>query len=263
MPRYKLTVAYEGTDFHGWQKQEPPDASPLRTVQGVLEEAVRFVVREPVFVTGASRTDTGVHARGQVAAFTSEQKIPVERLPRAITSRLPADVQVRRAEMVPDDFDPIADCMSKGYRYRLAHGCADGGRVPLFDRRTTSWTAYALDLEAMKQAASRLIGEHDFAAFTRVHHDREHTVRSVHECAITPLSTGRLKLDISGSGFLHNMIRIIMGTLIEVGRGKLAPSDIDRIIASKDRTRAGTTFTPEGLCLMWVRYGKVNGEGLK
>ncbi len=255
MPRYKLKVAYDGTDFHGWQKQEPPDREPLRTVQGVLEQAVRAVVREPVIVTGASRTDTGVHARGQVAAFTSGRLIPVERLPRALTGRLPPDVQVRRADVVADDFDPIADCTSKGYRYRLAHSCAAGGHVPLFDRRTTSWTAYALDVEAMRDAAARFVGEHDFAAFTRVHHGREHTVRTIHQCAIEPLATYRLRLDISGSGFLHNMVRIIMGTLIEVGRGRISPDEIDRIIASKDRTRAGATFTPEGLSLMWVRYG--------
>ena len=120
MPRYKLTVAYDGTNFHGWQKQHPPGEQPLRTVQGVLEEAVVDAVREEVNVLGASRTDAGVHAMGQVAAFTCNMEIEPSRLVEAVTSRLPDDVQVREACIVPLEFDPIQDCVSKGYRYRLA-----------------------------------------------------------------------------------------------------------------------------------------------
>ncbi|MHC4991583.1 MAG: tRNA pseudouridine(38-40) synthase TruA [Planctomycetota bacterium] len=208
MPRYKLTVAYDGTCFHGWQKQKPtaPGGQPLRTVQGVLEEAVRAVVREPVLVVGASRTDSGVHARGQVAAFSSVAEVPLDRLPAAINARLPDDVQVRGVRTVSDEFDPITDCVAKGYRYRLAHDCALRRRRPLFGRHFVAWTSYHLDPDAMDRAARHLEGEHDFASFTRLHHGRESTVRTVDECRVQATGPGRCTLQISGNGFLYNMI---------------------------------------------------------
>ncbi|HRQ76867.1 MAG TPA: tRNA pseudouridine(38-40) synthase TruA [Phycisphaerales bacterium] len=256
MPRYKLTVAYDGTHFHGWQKQHPPDSEPLRTAQGVLETAIREVVREPVCVLGASRTDAGVHAVGQVAAFTSEQEIPIDRLPRAINGKLPDDIQVRRAELAPPDFDPIQHCTSKGYRYRIAHSVAHHpeGRMPLFDRHFIAWSPYVLDAGKMHEAAQRLVGTHDFASFTRMHHGRESTVRTVFSCDVAATSSRRLKIDISGNGFLYNMIRIIAGTLTDVGRGVYPPEHIDAILTARDRTAAGSTMPPEGLCLRWVRY---------
>lgn len=254
MPRYKLTVAYDGTAFHGWQKQEPPGKEPLRTAQGVLEQAVREVVREPVLVQGASRTDAGVHARGQVAAFTTARDFPLERLPRAINGRLPDDIQVRKAEIVAEAFDPISDCSSKGYRYRIAHSVGKTGLKPLFDRHFVAWSPYVLDVDAMNDAAQRLVGKHDFASFTRVAHGRESTVRTVYACTVTATRRKRLQIDISGNGFLYNMIRIIAGTLTDVGRGKIKPEAIDDILAARDRAAAGCTMVPEGLCLMWVRY---------
>ena len=153
MPRYKLTVAYDGTAFHGWQKQHPPGAEPLRTVQCVLEETVGVVVREPVSVLGASRTDAGVHAKGQVAAFNADAQIPPDRLAPAVNSRLPDDVQIIDAMIVGEDFNPIGDALAKGYRYRLAHSTVSGGRVPLFDRHITACTAYVLDPARMNEAA--------------------------------------------------------------------------------------------------------------
>lgn len=255
MPRIKLTLAYDGTDFHGWQKQTTPEGEVLRTVQGVLEDAVREVVREAVNVLGASRTDAGVHARGQVAAFTTTREIPIRRIARAVNSRLPGDVQVRRAELVSAAFNPIGDCTAKGYRYRIAHGCGNGGgRRPLFDRRTVAWTGYTLDPGAMNEAARAVIGEHDFTSFTRKHHGRESTVRTVYDCTVTALSRRRCAIEVSGNGFLYNMVRIIAGTMVEVGRGKIEPSAIPAILAACDRDAAGPTLPPEGLCLMWVRY---------
>ena len=255
MPRYKLTVAYDGTDFHGWQKQHPPGEEPLRTVQGVLEQAVRDVVREEVTVLGASRTDSGVHACGQVAAFTCQQMLPVERMHLAITARLPEDAQVRRAEVVHDDFGPITDCIAKGYRYKLVHpGPRKYANPPLFQRRTSTWTSYPLDAARMNDAARRLIGEHDFASFTRVNHGRESTVRTIHDCHVSEHSPYRCMLEVSGSGFLYNMVRIIAGTLIDVGRGKMEPEAIDEIVRAADRGQAGPTLPPQGLCLMWVKY---------
>ena len=254
MPRYKLTVAYEGTNYHGWQKQEPPDGEPLRTVQGVLEEAVRLVVRERVNVMGASRTDAGVHARGQVAAFTSTQTIPVKRLPAAISSRLPDDIQVVRATEVGPTFSPISDCEAKGYRYRLAYGARGCPRPPLFNRHITTWTPYALDLDRMQQAANHLVGEHDFASLTRKNHGRDSTVRTIHACTVTAVNRRRCRIDVSGNGFLYNMVRIIAGTLLEVGRGQVEPDAIPGIVAARDRMAAGPTLPPDGLFLMWIRY---------
>jgi len=330
VPRYKLTIAYDGTEFHGWQKQEPKAAlalglevepgeqkdaaaqdvwdggpklagSPrvlerlddgrviLRTVQEVVERAVREVVREPVDLVGASRTDAGVHAWGQVGAFSCGEgqreegtegqrgdggwpvERGVERLVMAVNARLPEDVLVRTAEVVEEGFDPISHCVSKGYSYTM-HVARSR---PLWDRRyvTHLWTP--LDVEAMRAAASRLVGTHDFAAFAAAGHGRQSTVRTIHACevraervegALPPRPTRgaraeggefeaqRLRVDVSGDGFLYNMVRIIAGTLVEVGKGKLAPGSMDEIIASGDRTRAGSTLPPEGLRLEWIKY---------
>lgn len=256
MPRYRLTVAYDGTAFHGWQKQHPPGGPPLRTAQGVLEEAVRAVVRAPVNVFGASRTDSGVHAIGQVAAFDGDIPVPVERLSAAITSRLPDDIQVRDARIVPDAFNVIGDVEAKGYRYSIAHGRREACTRPLFDRFWTAWTAHALDVDAMNAAASDLIGRHDFAAFTRVSQSRESTVREVHSCTVERAGDDRIHVDVSGEGFLWNMVRIIAGTLVEIGSGRRGVDSIAATIASGRRDQAGMTMPPEGLCLQWIRYGE-------
>jgi tRNA pseudouridine38-40 synthase len=197
-----------------------------------------------------------VHARGQVAAFTTRTEIPVTRLPRAITSRLPEDVQVWKAEIVPDDFDPIQGAIAKSYRYRIAHSCARH-RKPLFGRQYVTHTAYRLDPVRMNEAARLLMGEHDFASLTRLHHGRESTVRTIFDCHVTATSPRRCHIDVTGSGFLYNMVRIIAGTLLEVGRGALAPESIPQILESRDRNAAGPTLPPQGLMLMWIRYAMV------
>ncbi len=289
MPRYRLTIAYDGTDFCGWQKQEPlaadaalsgsarhvdpgleaggPGRVALRTVQGVVERAVREVVREPVEVKGASRTDSGVHARGQVAAFTAtddpaliEQgsgwpiERGVDRLLRAVNGKLPDDVLVLSAEPVGAGFDPILDASAKGYSYTIH---ASRTR-PLWDRRYVHQVWEDLDAARMHEAAGHFVGEHDFAAFAAAGHGRVHTVRTVFSCGVA--ETGavpggrRVRLEISGSGFLWNMVRIVAGTLADVGRGRLTPDDIPRIIEGRNRGAAGPTFPPEGLCLEWIRY---------
>jgi len=301
VPRYKLTVAYDGTDFHGWQKQEPvaPDPSDpkaqklpeahelledrhgrvaLRTAQHVLEQAVRETIREPITLTGASRTDSGVHAQGQVAAFTSEPDPergvgwPADRgctsLVRALNARLPDDLLVRSAEIVDERFNPIGDCVSKGYSYTI-HASP---MRPLWDRRTVFHTWHEFDVEKMREAAAHLVGTHDFASLAAANHGRQTTVRSIFDCTVTDLSSPaqagevsaaptegvfpsqRLRIDVSGDGFLYNMVRILAGTLHEVGRGKLDPNQIPAILESKDRTNAGPTLPPEGLRLEWIRY---------
>jgi len=249
MPRYKLTVAYDGTDFHGWQKQTL-DGIELRTVQGVLESTVRTVVREPIVLMGASRTDAGVHARGQVAAFTSELDLPEERMIAAINARLPDDVRIEGVAPVPLDFEPISGATSKGYRYQLAHG----PRRPLFDRRFTSHHVLPLDVDAMARAAGDLVGMHDFTSFAKKNHGRESAVRTIFACTVEARCPTRLHIDVSGDGFLYNMVRIIAGTLAEIGRGRLPADAIPGILAAKDRTAAGQTLPPEGLCLQWIEY---------
>ncbi|MHC4976759.1 MAG: tRNA pseudouridine synthase A [Planctomycetota bacterium] len=272
MPRYRLTIAYDGTDFHGWQKQDVPVGHPsashaigdefgeagdrrvsIRTVQHVVEGAVRQVVRQPVQVRGASRTDAGVHARAQCGAFTCSDEVPRapdERLARAINDKLPGDVLVTSCVRTHGGFDPIADCVSKAYRYTL---CARRER-PLWDRRYVSHTRYTLDPEAMREAASSLVGEYDFASFAAAGHGRESTVRTILSCVVTGECPGTIAIDVSGTGFLYNMVRIIAGTLLEVGRGVIASSDIPGIIEACDRGRAGPTLGPEGLRLEWIRY---------
>ena len=254
MPRYKLIVAYDGTEFHGWQTQNRPDKPSLRTVQEVMQKAAIQVMREPVTVVGASRTDSGVHAKGQVATFASTNEIKPDKLIMGLNSWLPDDVQVREIEIVHDRFNPIDDCTSKGYKYTLAHGCSNPLRKPLFDRRFMSHTAFELDHELMNRAAKLFEGEHDFAGFTKLNHGRESTVRRIDCCSALSQSDGVINIEVQGAGFLWNMVRIIAGTLLEVGRGKFEPEDIPDIIASLDRRRAGKTLPAHGLSLEWVSF---------
>ena len=251
MPRYKLTVAYEGTDFHGWQKQEPRDQAPLRTVQGVLERVVVQVVREPVILVGASRTDSGVHALGQVAAFSTTRDIPIERLPRAITSRCPGDLQVLRAEKVPESFDPISDAVRKQYCFTIQHGNTP---PPLFDRRLVWRTHHDLEIDLMNQAAELLVGRHDFESFASANHGRENTIREILSCKVTSITRNRLQIDVVGNGFLYNMVRIISGSLLEIGRGAREPNSVAEAIKNQDRRLTGPTLGPEGLRLEWIEY---------
>ncbi len=288
MPRYKLTIAYDGTDFCGWQKQEPSDGPgvpesmivgrqdradgarvQLRTVQHIVEQAVCEIVRERVTLKGSSRTDAGVHARGQVAAFSCSGDDPephteagsprgagwplsrgTERLVRALNGRLPDDVLITEARAVPPTFDPTGDTVAKGYSYTI-HASRERA---LWDRRYVHQVWEPLDVAAMNAAAAGLVGEHDFSAFAASGHGRLTTVRTIFSCGVSSPATDRVRIDVSGSGFLWNMVRIIAGTLVNVGRGRLSPDDIPAIIASRDRARAGPTLPPTGLCLEWIRY---------
>ena len=255
MPRFRLVVAYDGTNFHGWQRQDPPGAPSLRTVQGVLEAAVATAVKRRVIVMGASRTDAGVHGFGQVAAFTAETRIPVERMALAINARLPHDVRVRSAEVAPNTFDPISDCVSKCYRYSIAHGDLGTDGNLLFEKRYVWSTRHPLDHTRMAAAAAVLVGTHDFAAFAQASHGRETTVRSIYGCTVISPQPGRITIEVAGNGFLYNMVRIIAGTLVEVGRGKIDVAHVREALATCDRSATGPTMPPHGLRLEWVRYG--------
>ncbi len=275
MPRYKLTIAYDGTGFHGWQKQFATDTQladtgfagrllasdgapdedgrkQLRTVQAVVEQRIRRVCREPAQLQGSSRTDSGVHALAQVAAFTREDADTGpsdERLIEAINSGLPDDVVVTECDRVPDAFEPIADCVRKGYRYTI---CA-GKPAPLWTRRYAHHAVMPLDVPAMAAAAGELVGTHDFAAFTNVGAERESTVRTVLSCDVTE-ADGVIAIDVSGDGFLYNMVRIIAGTLVDAGRGRIDPARLNEALATGDRRLAGPTLPPEGLRLEWMEH---------
>ncbi len=271
--RYRLIIAYDGSAFHGWQKQKqklPPDADvetpPLPTVAGTLEPILARLLRQPITLVGASRTDAGVHALGQVAHFdAADVRVPVERLAEAINSRLPHDIEVRDAALVADDFHATRHALCKQYRYRLWNAA----RRPLTLRHTVYHCWSPLDVERMNNAARRLVGTHDFEGFSAAGHGRQSTVRTIFDCRVetqpmqpvvapvgeSTASPSRLvDITVQGDGFLYNMVRILAGTLVEVGRGRFQPGQIDHILAAADRRLAGPTLPPQGLCLEWIRY---------
>ncbi|QQE11034.1 tRNA pseudouridine(38-40) synthase TruA [Planctomycetota bacterium] len=254
--RYKLTVAYDGSDFFGWQKQEPPDQEPLRTVQGVLEQALIRKLKQPIILTGASRTDSGVHALGQVAHFDATTRIPVENLAHAVNGCLPPDIDIRKAEITTDDFQSILGAKNKQYRYRFY----TSRHRPLGFRNLVYHTHYPLDPTRMQDAANRLVGEHDFEGFATAGHGRESTVRTIYSCDIE-INGEFTDIVVTGNGFLWNQIRIIAGTLLEVGRGHFEPDRIDEIIRTTDRQLAGPTLPPSGLTLEWISYETRKAQG--
>ena len=249
--RYRLVIAYDGTLFHGWQMQTIPGGSDLRTVAGEMTTALHRVLRQPVELVGASRTDTGVHAEGQVAHFDAVPRMAVDRLPHAINSRLPKDVEVVTAQPVSNDFHAIRDARKKQYRFQILNT----DHRPLHRRHVIWHCRWPLDVAHMNDAARRLIGTHDFTGFANAGHGRASTVRTIYDCRVER-SDEEMTIDIfvQGDGFLYNMVRIIAGTLVDVGRGKLEPSNVDRALATQDRREAGPTLPPQGLCLQWIEY---------
>ena len=257
MRRYALTIAYDGTHFNGWQKQDVEAgneaARSLRSIQHTVEQAVIETVRQPVSLLGSSRTDSGVHARAQLATFatTDDRRGPAdERLAFAINSRLPDDVIVTECRPAHPEFHPIFHCLSKGYRYSIF---ASPDR-PLWNRHFVHRVYDPLDLALMQEAAAMLEGTHDFAGYTTARHKRLSTVRSVFECRVSRLDDPIIAVDVSGDGFLHNQVRIIVGTLIEVGKGKLPLSRVRAGLETGNRRLVGPTAPGTGLCLEWIKY---------
>jgi len=242
----RLVLAYDGTDFHGWQKQ--PN---LRTVQDDVERAVRRVVREPIQLIGSGRTDARVHASGQVANFLTTCNMPCDALRKAIGGRLPKDISVIHVRDVPLHFKCSADAVSKLYRYRIYN---DHYRpVELHLQRYVYHVWYLLDTERMRNAAQYLVGEHDFMAFATTGRNYETTIRTIFRMEVHR-RYNELLIDVEGGGFLYNQVRNIVGTLIEIGRGHWEPDAMPQILASRDRSQAGPTAPARGLCLQWVRY---------
>lgn len=248
MMRVKLIVAYDGTNYHGWQLQPS-----MVTIEAVLNKALSELLGEEIFVIGASRTDAGVHSRGNVAVFDTNTKIPPEKIAYALNGRLPEDIVVRDSRRVPERFHPRHCDSRKTYEYRILNS-----RFPdPAERFCTYFYHHKLDVEKMQRASSCLVGEHDFKSFCSAHAAVESTVRTVYDVTV-----GRqgeiIKIRITGSGFLYNMVRIIAGTLIQAGGGIIEPEDVGKILAAKDRSAAGPTAPARGLTMLGIEYDEEN-----
>ncbi len=244
--RFKLVLAYDGTDFHGWQRQ-----AGVRTVQQDLEATLQRVLKHPLTVAGASRTDTGVHARGQVACFLSHVAWPVENLRRALGHHLPADMALVAIEEAPAGFHPARDARGKLYRYRIFN--SERRPVTTLVHRYTWHVWYSLDLARLHAAAALLVGTHNFAGFASQGSPRAETVRTVKQ-VIVRRAGDEVVVEVEGDGFLYHQVRNMVGTLVEIGRGHWPPERIAEILSVCDRRLAGRTAPPQGLCLEWVRY---------
>lgn len=241
---FKLTIAYDGTRFFGWERQPNRE-----TIQGKIESVLGQLQGAPVNVIGAGRTDAGVHARAMTANVTLDVKESPEELRDYLNRYLPDAIAVREVKEAAPRFHARYNALGKTYRYT----CHDGDVKPVFDRRYVTMLDYQPDVEKMRQAAAYLVGEHDFAAFCGNPRMKKSTVRLVDTIDIQRRKD-RVIFTVHGTGFLQNMVRIIVGTLLEVGRGYWEPEQVQAILESKDRKQAGPTAPPEGLCLMKVDY---------
>ena len=246
MPTFKLTLAYDGTKFSGWQAQPG-----RRTVQGVLEAAWHEITGETVRVTATSRTDAGVHALGQVVGVETQSELPPERLLGGINAKLPNDVVLRSVEPASKGFHATHDAVGKRYRYLLNND----RRRPLFDRHLVWHIPQPLDVETMHRAGQLLVGKHDFLSFQSTGSPRDSTVRT-----ITAVDVGRggpgepahVWIEIAGDGFLYNMVRNIVGTMVDVGAGRRPIEWMSEVLSACDRQVAGQTAPPQGLILLEV-----------
>ncbi|NBB96457.1 MAG: tRNA pseudouridine(38-40) synthase TruA [Planctomycetes bacterium] len=242
----KLVIAYNGQAYHGWQRQ----AAGIDTVQERIEAVATRILGHSLTAHGAGRTDAGVHAEGQVASIpTTNTRVPCKGMRRAMNARLPADITVRSVTDVDPDFQASLSSVGKTYRY-----CIHAGPQRPAERAGQVWHyGRPLDIERMQEAATRIVGEHDFAGFATSGDARLTTVRTVYRCAVSedgPL----IHITVQGSGFLYNMVRNIVGTLVEIARGHWGPERVDAILAAADRALAGPTAPPEGLSMICVHY---------
>jgi len=242
--RVKLTVAYDGTNYCGWQIQ--PTAI---TIEKVLNQELSKLLKEDITVIGASRTDSGVHALGNVAVFDTEARIPAEKISYALNQHLPDDIVIRKSEEVAADFHPRYCDTVKTYEYKILN-------APFPDpmkRMHTHFVHRPLDLDAMRKAASYIVGEHDFASFCSAGSQVKETVRTIYSLDV--LTEGDvITIRIRGNGFLYNMVRIIAGTLMHVGGHMMEPEQVADIIEAKDRSKAGPTAPAKGLTLIQIEY---------
>jgi len=253
MRHFKLTIAYDGTDFHGWQIQ-----ANKPTIQGEIVNVLQCLTQEKIYVHGAGRTDAGVHALGQVASFHTHSALSAQEFQRAMNALLPPVIRIVGAEEVGPDFHARWSARCKTYQYRLYRGKV----VPPTLWRYVLHYPFPLDEDAMRNAAARFVGTHDFAAFaaspgSEDDEGERSTEREIYsaELASTP-DREELVFTVSGRSFLRYMVRKMVGTLLDVGRGRLKPEDIDRLYESKDRSKAGPTVPPQGLVMVEVQHNE-------
>ncbi len=244
MKRIKLTVAYDGTRYCGWQIQ-PKDI----TVEGILNQTLSKLLQEDITVIGASRTDAGVHAMGNVAVFDTDSTIPANKMAYAVNQWLPEDIKIQHSEEVAADFHPRKTMCIKTYQYRISN-------CDFLNPLTRNYAYFVykpLNMEKMKVAAEMLIGTHDFKSFCSTNTTVEDTVRTIYQISLSK-SEDEIQITIQGNGFLYNMVRIIAGTLVQIGLGQSKYEDIETILLAKDRTLAGPTAPAHGLMLKSIEY---------
>ncbi len=255
MRSYRMTVAYDGTDYHGWQIQ-PGEV----TIQGTLEAALQSVVGQPVRVVASGRTDAGVHARGQVVSFRCATRLEPDVLRRALNANTPDDIWVRQVLAAADGFHAIRDAVSKRYQYIIQ----DGVDRDLFARAYNWYVPQTLHVANMSEAAACLVGQHDFSSFEAAGAPRKTSVRTVTRLSVEnrgDATERKIIIDIQANGFLYNMVRNIVGSLVLVGRGRQEVQWLAAVLAAKDRKQAGPTAPAHGLTLMEVRYAS-DGRGV-
>ncbi len=243
--KFKITTEYDGTAYHGWQRQKSD-----RSIQGEIEKALAVMTRRSVTLAASGRTDAGVHALEQVAHFACDTTITPEGFFLGLNSLLPDDIVVKSCETVPETFHSRYDVKRKTYRYRILNR-----NIPsALDHRYAWHIRRELLVGAMQAATKYVIGEHDFKAFEGTGSPRSSTVRNIFRAELNKIKAGYLIFEIEGDGFLRYMVRNIIGTLVEVGRGKITPEDFKAVLESKERSRAGATAPPQGLFLVSVEY---------
>lgn len=244
MGNIKLIIEYDGTGYHGWQSQ-----ANAVTVQDVIEKAIKNLIGEECSLIGSGRTDTGVHALGQVANFFTKSNIPPEKFSYALNNILPKDIVIRSSEEVPEDFHARYDAKGKKYRYIIYNSKQRSALL----RNRAYFVSHPLDINLIEEAADHFIGTHDFAAFRASDSSVKSSVRTISDIWVKR-EDENIILEVAGNGFLYNMVRIIAGTMVEVGMGRIPANTIPCIIESRDRRKAGRTAPPQGLYLMEVYY---------
>jgi tRNA pseudouridine38-40 synthase len=239
-----LKIEYEGTDYSGWQSQKN-----ARSIQDTIQAALERITGRKARLISCGRTDAGVHALNHIANFKTESKIPLFKLQRALNSVLPKDIVIKEAKEVPERFHSRFDARSKTYRYTTI----TGGAPSAIERNLTSYIPYKLNLALMKKESKALLGKHDFKSFQAADRIERSSVRTIKRLDIRRKG-GRIIMDVEADGFLYNMVRNIAGTLIDIGRGRLAAGSMARILKAKDRKAAGETAPAKGLCLIEVKY---------
>ncbi len=244
MKRVLLTIEYDGSGFYGWQRQQG-----MRTVQEEIEKAIEKITDRPCEVQASGRTDAGVHALGQTAHFDLPCPVPISKLAGVLNSLLPLDIVIKKAEIVPDDFHARFSIKSKTYLYKIN----TSEKKNAFISRYTSQVTYPLDYQKMRAAAKIFLGEHDFKGYCASSAVTSDYHRTIYDIKISQ-KKNELDIEVEGSGFLYNMVRIIVGTLVDIGRGKLTVESAKKALEGGDRAYAGVTMPPNGLYLKCTKY---------